>query len=216
MSGSDGLSTAPALDHNILRQRLIQGVGAGNAARGSLSKCAKKYHEFLPFYFAAEDADAIERSKQDLVRDINLYQVEMNKVALSLLASHEDSLAIESEITKCDAEIETVRADIEMLRKDYPDAKHVRRNLEEYEALAKMACTRPSRRSLEEQIIQVKTEVQKFEASILNTRELKSLREKQFRLFMRSMLDLKESVVESAETSDFQEREEGEEDEGDE
>ena len=210
---SDGFSP-PALDQTTLRQRLVQGVGAGNAVRGSLSKCANKYREFLSVYRSGEGADAVESAKQDLVRDINLYQVDMKKIVLSLLAMEDDTRTVVTKIADTEDQIERVRKEIEELRSEHPEAKQVRRNLEEYEALAKMAGTRPSRRLLEERTAEVNAELQLFEASILKNKEHKSLREKQFQLFMCSLFDLKESLDEDAEMEERNEKEDGEEDEG--
>lgn len=213
VEASDGFSP-PALDQTILRQRLVQGVGAGNAVRGSLSKCANKYREFLRIYFSGEGADAVETAKQDLIRDINLYQVDMKKIVLSLLALEEDTRVVETDIADTEDQIERVRKEIEELRTEHPEAKQIRRNLEEYEALAKMAGTRPARRLLEERTAEVQSELRSFETSILKNKERKSVREKQFRLFMRSMLDLKESIDEDTEMGERNEKEDGEEDEG--
>lgn len=205
---------APGLDHGILRQRLIQGIGAGNAARGSLSKCSIKYRDFLAVYLAGENADEVEKAKQDLVRDVGMYQVDMKKFTLSLLAATDDIRGVETQISDIESRIESVQADIEALRTVHPQAKQVRRNLEEYEALAKMACTRPSRRVSEERAAKVKSELEQFEASILKSNEDKSIREKQFHLFMQSMFDLKESFEDESETMDDYEKQDEEEDEG--
>lgn len=213
VESADGFS-APALDNVILRQRLVQGVGAGNAARGSLSKCAIKYREFLTRYLAGEDADTVETAKQDLEREIHLYKVEMKRVALSLQASNTDTERVDAQITDVQAEIESMQAEIEALRKEHPEAKQVRRNIEEYEALAKMASTRPSRRILEERTAKVKKELEGFEISTLKNREEKSIREKQFQLFIQSLFDLKESLAEDVEKKELQDKQDEEEDEG--
>jgi Tho complex subunit 7 len=213
VESSDGIP-APALDHGILRQRLLQGIGAGNAARGSLSKCLIKYREFLAVYLAGDNADDVEKAKQDLVRDVGLYQVDMKKVALSLLAASHDTRGVETQIVDIESSIESVQAEIEDLRRAHPEAKQVRRNLEEYEALAKMASTRPSRRVSEERSAKVKIELEQFEASILKSNEDKSIREKQFHLFMQSMFDLKESFENDADTTEHYEKQNEEEDEG--
>ncbi|KAI2490091.1 hypothetical protein MHU86_24487 [Fragilaria crotonensis] len=165
-------------------------------------------------YFSGEGADAVETAKQDLGRDVNLYQVDMRKVVLSLMAIEEDTRSVETEIAATDDQIERVKQEIEELRREHPEAKQIRRNLEEYEALAKMAGTRPSRRLLEKRTAEVNAELLKLENSILKNNERKSLREKQFLLFMRAMFDLKESVDEDAEMMERNEKEDGEEDEG--
>ena len=137
----------------------------------------QKYREFLSLYFSEEGADAVETAKQELVRGIDLYQVDMKKIELSLLAIEEDTQAVENDISGTDDKIERVRREIESLRREHPEAKQVRRNLEEYEALAKMAGTRPSRRLLEERTAEIKSELQHFESSILKNMERKSFRE---------------------------------------
>lgn len=212
-------TSAPPLDNEILQKRLLQGVGAGTAARGSLSKCALKYHDFLSHYRSeAQDADAIEAAKQELVRELQLYEVEMTKVGLSVQAANADAVRLDEERDSVQAQIDAVQAEIATIRKEHPEAKQVRRNLEEYEALAKMANTRPSRRVLEEKKAKVDSALKEVEESVQNNRDEKALREKQFHLFMQSLFDLKESLAEDTERKEEKEAakgEEGEEDEDD-
>jgi chromosome segregation ATPase len=207
-------TSAPPLDNAVLRQRLLQGVGAGTAARGSLSKCALKYRDFVARYQdAAGDADAVESTKQDLVRELNLYQVEMTKVGLSVQAANADAAQIDKEREAVAAQIAAAQKDIDALRKAHPEAKQVRRNLEEYEALAKMANTRPSRLTLERKKAKIDAELKEVEESVQTNREEKALREKQFHLFMQSLFDLKESLAEDVEKKE--EAEQGEDDDDD-
>jgi Tho complex subunit 7 len=194
MVDSLDVSSGSLLDQDILRQRLEQGVGAGNAARGSLSKCANKYREFLARYKTAEDADAIETAKQDLVRELHLFQIDMKKSALAVMAVQNDARTLDSDIMETELQIEAVQREIELARNELPGAKQTRRNIEEYEALAKMASTRPSRCSLERQVAQANSELKVMEELILKNKELKSMREKQFHLLMQSIFDLKESI----------------------
>jgi chromosome segregation ATPase len=205
---------APPLENSVLQQRLTQGVGGGNAARGSLSRCAVQYREFLKHYLAADgDAETIETLKQDLTRDFELYLVEMKKVSLSTQAAVADTKQLETEMTQVQSKIQKLQADIEVLRNEQPKARQIRRNLEEYEALAKMANTRPSRRVLEERMATVKQELEEVEVEAQKNREEKAIREKQFHLFMQSLFDLKESLAADVEEKGH-EAEEGEEDEG--
>jgi chromosome segregation ATPase len=210
-SGTAITSAPPPLDNEVLRKRLLQGVGAGTAARGSLSKCALKYRDFVTRYSApGDDADAVEATKQELVRELNLYQVEMSKVGLSVQAANADAALMDTEREAVAAQMAAVQQDIDALRKAHPEAKQVRRNLEEYEALAKMANTRPSRRILEVKKAKIDAEWKQVEASVQSNREEKALREKQFHLFMQSLFDLKESLAEDVEKKE--EAEQGEDD----
>lgn len=202
---------APPLENSILRQRLSQGVGGGTAARGSLSKCAVKYHELFSKFQACGSSDTVEALKQDLIREIQLYQLEMKKIALSVHATEVDTEEIVSEILAVKSQIKTTEQEIEELRKEYPDAKQVRRNLEEYEALAKLANTRPPRRELELRTDEMKKQLTDVEDETQKNRDEKSIREKQFHLFMQSLFDLKESLAEdNEETINEEDEDDGE------
>mmetsp|Transcript_11522 Transcript_11522/g.16900 ORF Transcript_11522/g.16900 Transcript_11522/m.16900 type:complete len:225 (+) Transcript_11522:117-791(+) len=198
---------APPLENGILQQRLVQGVGGGTAARGSLSKCAIKYRDFASKFRACEDADAIKALKQDLIQEFQLYQLEMRKIALSVHAAEVDAEEIISEISAVKLQREATEKEIEDLRKEHPDAKQVRRNLEEYEALAKLANTRPPRRELELHTDEIKQQLAHVEDETQKNRDEKSLREKQFHLFMQSLFDLKESLAEDNEENIIEEDE---------
>mmetsp|Transcript_9418 Transcript_9418/g.14568 ORF Transcript_9418/g.14568 Transcript_9418/m.14568 type:complete len:223 (-) Transcript_9418:924-1592(-) len=202
---------APSLENGILRQRLVQGVGGGAAARGSLSKCALKYRDFISKFQAGENPNSIEALKKDLVRETQLYQVEMRKLALTVHAAEGDTEEIDSEVAAVKSQIRAMEQEIEQLRSEHPEAKQIRRNLEEYEALAKLANTRPPRRELELRTDEIKQKLEDVEKETQKNRDEKSLREKQFHLFMQSLFDLKESLAEdSKEIIEEEEEDDGE------
>eukprot|EP00548_Thalassiothrix_antarctica_P013075 CAMPEP_0194165248 /NCGR_PEP_ID=MMETSP0154-20130528/1230_1 /TAXON_ID=1049557 /ORGANISM="Thalassiothrix antarctica, Strain L6-D1" /LENGTH=235 /DNA_ID=CAMNT_0038875643 /DNA_START=77 /DNA_END=784 /DNA_ORIENTATION=+ len=187
----------PPLETSTLRQRLLQGVGGSNAARGSLSKCAIQYRQFLSKYRGGDaDADTIETLKQDLIHEFDLYQIEMRKMVLSIRVAHVDTEYIDREITDVESEIQKTRFEIEELRNKYPEAKKIRRNLEEFETISKKANQRPPRFELEKSIDEVNGRLRKVEDNAQKNRDEKALREKQFHLFMQSLFDLKESLAE--------------------
>jgi len=160
------------LETSTLRQRLLQGVGGSNAARGSLSKCAIQYRNFLSKYRGGDaDADTIETLKQDLIHEFDLYQIEMRKMVLSIRVAHVDTEYIDNEITDVQSEIQKTRFEIEELRNKYPEAKKIRRNLEEFETISKKANQRPPRFELEKSIDEVNGRLRKVEDNAQRNRD---------------------------------------------
>lgn len=180
-------------------------MGTGGT-RGSLSKCAAKYREFLSNFLSdskdAALAEAIETSKQSLEREMSLYGVECQKAALNLRATFADIEATDAEISKMQGQIETRKRDIEKLRISQPEAKRVRLQKEECEALAKMANARPSQGVLRQRLKQAKADQDAAAEAAKRVNEDLSVREKQFNLLVQCMLDLKESLKEDEKQQD--------------
>ena len=159
---------APTLDNETLELRLSQGVGSGRS-RGSLSRCATRYREFLAVFLSTQRddylADAIEACKQDLEREIGLYQVEFRKKSLSVQAMLEDVATVDKALARVDGVLDDLEKATKRLHEEQPPAKRVRHNKEEYEALAKMANSRPSRRVLIEKMetLEAETETSRIE-----------------------------------------------------
>ena len=151
-------TAAPPLEVETLRERLLTQVGSRvGGTRGSLSKCATKYRDFLSTVLTATHADSsvtdsIEVLKQDLEREVQLYQVEMHKVALMAGAARLEEEACDREHEELNKRVQDCQQDISELQHTWTLEKKKRRNREEYEALAKLANNRPPRRKLQEKL----------------------------------------------------------------
>ena len=200
---------APTLDNETLELRLSQGVGSGGS-RGSLSRCATRYREFLAVFLSTQRddslADAIETCKQDLEREIGLYQVEFRKKSLSVQAMLEDVATVDKALARVDGVLDDLEKATKRLHEEQPPAKRVRHNKEEYEALAKMANSRPSRRVLIEKMETLEADKAEAETETSRSENDVSVREKQFHLLMQCMTDLKRSLAEDAASTEIDDK----------
>ena len=200
----------PPLSNETIKERLETGA---HGSRGSLTKCAARYRTFLETIHAEEaDADAIERSKQELEQELQLYQVEVHKMSLCLQTFQQELTQLESSVEETRTVIHEKKEQLIALRSKQIRSKQVWGYKEEYEALAKMGNHRPSRAILEKRLLLTQKQIQLALSAEQATKEQVQLREKQFQVLMQLMFDLKASVAE--ESGSQHEEGEEEQDEG--
>jgi small-conductance mechanosensitive channel len=199
---------APLLSIETIQERLETGA---HGSRASLTKCATRYRTFLETIHADDaDADAIEQSKQELEQELQLYQVEVHKMSLSLETTQEELTQLESVGQETSTLIRQRQQQLVALRSKQSRSKQVWGYKEEYEALAKMGNHRPSRAILEKRLLLTEKQTQLAIAAEQATKNQVELREKQFQLLMQCMLDIKASVNEEINSQDDNEEEDDE------
>jgi len=199
----------PPVDPETLRQRILTKEGQSLiAARGSLSKCALQFREFAQqSIIAATNIDgdrqvdnltSLKSVKEDLARELQLHNLEMQKLALGAKAAESElayyaSLAdgTQSSISKC-------RNEIDSLKTTLTHEKRVLKNRQEYESLAKMAVFRPSSRLTKQQLERIRAEIKEIRTKEHKAEKELEVKEKQFQLLMQSIYDLKSSLEEDA------------------
>jgi hypothetical protein len=190
-------SFPPPLVPEVLQYRLDTGnIGKSGGQRGSLTRCAQKYGTFRSKLLHDKDAQAIETSKGELVQELQLFQLELVKLNLQqqiLAAQVEENNTTQAER---EARIEEEKSRVKEIQAKAQRAQETRNCWLEYEALAKLAqekCSQP-RRKLEQQIEQVKKELQDLKDQQESVNEVLQVRESQFQLLLQYMLDLKRSL----------------------
>lgn len=207
------------LDSSTLHRRIEQGIAGSTSTRGSLTKCATKYKVFLEKLFSEQRddntlAEVIEACKGDLVRELQLYMMDMKRISARISVAAAESKEMDKQLAFVSHEISKETKAFLDMQKKYPAAKQTRRQKEEYEALARIANTRESRRILEEKLEAANLEALKTEESQKELKEELAEREAQFQLLIQVMLDLKAGLRKTpAAPAAAVEEEEGEEEE---
>lgn len=189
-------------------------------ARGSLSKCAVRFREFIETVWTcarvsrelasvssssgddekrrllSERAEKLKTSAEAmgdaLSREVKLHDVEVRKLVSSSRASDANARRCDGELTRMEHRIEAARGDIETLTGRYANERLVRRHREEYEALAEMANARhPPVRVTAEELKKAREEIKLVREEERRARKELAVREKQFRVLMQSIQDLK-------------------------
>jgi len=190
----------PPLDNDAMQERLLM-------HKGSLTRCVSRYREFAeqvlvpPLTEKCMDFSSIDSTADDLIRDLKRHDIEMRKLTLSANAANDQLIFYSSTTESTLSSISKINGEINKLKLSLSHEKMVKKNREEYEALAKMASPFPARRETEEKLklIQVEMDdVSRREESAIKELEV---REKQFQLFVQSLFDLKSSLSNSVYSS---------------
>lgn len=201
-----------------LQHRLALGAATKGGQRGSLTRCAVRIAQLGG---GESSSTTEESSEEECLRELQLLQVEMNKLYGMIQRTQQEveetdaSFALEQEIA---AELEEVKR----LRTEVNQASLAQSCQLEYEALAKLATSRhpTPRRVLQQQLDDVKQQLEQAKRETLEKEGHVKVREAQFQLLMQCILDLKQSLNEPLELDekekaavlDDKEEEEGEED----
>jgi hypothetical protein len=193
----------------IYQQRLSAGLGLAGGARGSLTRTVGKLTDWQQQQqqqaaeTTAKDAgDDGESSRDNLVRELQLMELEMTK----LILMHQRQELELREASKMndrngDDELATNRAAVEELLDQTKQAASTQSCLTEYESLAVLAVQRHpvSSRALQDQLKAVQDEYEETEKSLAKATADVAVRNAQFQSLMQSLLDLKQSLTEPLE-----------------
>eukprot|EP00934_Nitzschia_sp_Nitz4_P006746 Nitzschia sp. Nitz4//scaffold60_size111251//48691//49455//NITZ4_004148-RA/size111251-processed-gene-0.11-mRNA-1//1//CDS//3329555567//6736//frame0 len=182
----------------ILKYRFITGnILKSGGQRGSLTRCAQKLGSFASHVQASNpQAEAIESSKQELVNDLEFYQLELTKMTL-LQRRLEQQVETNQRAEAARLErLETLEAQVQASRTLAQQAQETKRCYGDYEKTAQsiLASHPQSSSELEEAIAQSQTEIREQSRSFLETNQLLEIRASQFQLLMQYMSDLKRSL----------------------
>jgi hypothetical protein len=188
----------------IYQQRLSAGLGLAGGARGSLTRTVGKLTDWQQQQQAAETADKDdgESSRENLVRELQLMELEMTK----LILMHQRQELELREASKMhdrngDDELATNRAAVEELLDQTKQAASTQSCLTEYESLAVLAVQRHpvSSRALQDQLKAVQDDYEETEKALAKATADVAVRNSQFQSLMQSLLDLKQSLTEPLE-----------------
>lgn len=195
---SNGMLANVTLDE-VMKARLItrELIGGRKSPKGSLTKCSFRFRD-LCYKLSSSGADKkeIESLVFALKREIKLANLEMRKIELVDLAMDADldeylKLQSHFELTK-----KRNRKEIQDLQQMLVDQKLVRRDKQEYEALATMANTLQSKRNTQMKLSSVQADVDNLKSQEVRRDVELDVREKQFQLLLQCIFDLKSALEE--------------------
>ncbi|KAL7488409.1 hypothetical protein ACHAW6_013982 [Cyclotella cf. meneghiniana] len=194
---SFALPTA-TLTNETLRERILIGGSKPDTVpvRGTLSKAAIRFRDLM-MALRAEDKDALEDATTALRSELALHDIEMRKLFLSSRAYTAASSNSRSSLSEMRSSLASMQKNIESLTVELSNERKIKRNREEYNTLAGImnsshpagAFTRDQLKSVESEVAKTKEELRKAQWAI-------GLREKQVRVLMASLSDLKEVLRE--------------------
>lgn len=123
-----------------------------------------------------------------------MYNVEFTKLVLQVNAVQQELLDIQQESLDMKQRIVDTKQHVQSLRHEVKQHHQVGGYKEEYEALAKMAQSRPSRIILEKRLLLATKQMQVATATERALEQEMELRQAQFHTLMQCMLDLKASM----------------------
>jgi chromosome segregation ATPase len=192
----------PPITTETLQYRLDTGnIGKQGGQRSSLTRCAQKFGT-LQFHLLTSnpDAEVIESSKGDLVRELELFELEMSKLILWQQQLERQVRVNKDEQQKREQELASLSQQVGQSSRQARMALDTQRCFAEYEALAKLINdSHPtSTDELQHQIDEMKAEVATVEAETNAKNKVLKVREAQYQLLIQYMMDLKRSVDDDA------------------
>jgi chromosome segregation ATPase len=192
----------PVITAETLQYRLDTGnIGKHGGQRGSLTRCAQKYGT-LQFHLLSghPDAEDIEASKQDLVRELELFELEMNKLILYQHQLERQLRTNEEEQRRREGEIASLTQQVRDSTRQARVARETQACFAEYESLARIVNENhpTSVDELQYEIDATRGEVAELEAETNAKDKILKVREAQYQLLLQYMMDLKRSVDDDA------------------
>jgi hypothetical protein len=207
----------PLITTETLQYRLdTQNFGKSGGQRSSLTRCAQKYGAFRAELLSSSNTKTptpddnndntnaevnIEKSKNDVVREVELFDLDITK--LILWQRNLERQAKRNEV------IEVERKDkIEAMQQQVRESKIIaNRSLEqknclsEYESLSRVINENhpTSSTELQKEIDEILTEISTLEEASAKKDEIIKVREAQYHLLIQYMMDLKQSLKEDDE-----------------
>ena len=228
MSNNTALPTPPSLSNETLRERILTGGGTG-ATRGSLTKVATRYSEFLQSLSSASTDDSnndnndtatIQSAAAALETELSLYDLEMRKLLLTSQASDYNSSQYTQTLHDMQNTLKSTQSDIQSLTSTLVTERQIKSNRAEYNTLAKLANDQKLNpvRITQNELNQIEEEINTVQKEVTDVQYELCVKEKLMRCFMSSLGDLttmlkeeeirkkKKSVKEGSSKSDVDEK----------
>jgi hypothetical protein len=207
-TNADGVVFPPLITTEMLQYRLDTGVITKNSGqRSSLTRCVQKFGNFQSKLAAASnnddndnrpDTEDIESSKDDLIRELSLFELEMTKLILyqqHLETQIQRNNTSQHELVK---QIQDLTNEIRESTSKASRGREIQSCMSEYEALAKLINGKHpiSCEELQNKIDLAKQEATRVDNEIIQKDKVLNIREAQYQLLVQYMLDLKRSLKE--------------------
>jgi len=193
MSNNTSLPTPPSLSNETLRERILTGGGTG-ATRGSLSKVATRYSEFLQSLSSASDVNTttIQSAAAALETELSLHDLEIRKLLLSSQSSDYNSSQYTQTLHNMQNTLKSTQLDIQSLTSTLVKERQIKSNRAEYNALAKLANDQKLNpvRITQNELNQIEEEINIVQKEVIDVQYELCVKEKLMRCFMSSLGDL--------------------------
>jgi chromosome segregation ATPase len=198
------LPSPPTLTNETLRERILIGGSKPDAvpARGTLAKAASRFRDVITALNSDTSSDAeggtsVEDATAALRSELALHDIEMRKLFLSSRAYDAAKAKSCSSLEAMTSSLASLQQDIESLTTELNNERKIKRKREEYNTLAEMlnsshpaaAVTRAQLNDVEEEIAKTKEDVARAQWEV-------GVREKQVRVLIASLGDLKQVLRE--------------------
>jgi len=202
----------PLITAETLQYRLdTHNFGKSGGQRSSLTRCAEKYGSFRSELSSkTPDAEVIEKSKICLVREVELFDLEMTKLILWQHNLERQANRNQVAEAKREREIEDIQLQVRDCRALANRSMERRNCLSEYESLANVINENhpASSTELQQQIDEIQSEISTLEEESASKDEILKVREAQYQLLIQYMLDLKQSLKEDDEQNEHEHEDE--------
>jgi len=204
----------PLITTETLQYRIdTQNFGKSGGQRGSLTRCAQKYGSFQSELLsspssAPNNADNndnnIGKIKLDLVREVELFNLEITK--LILWSNNLETQIKRNKVIQSKRDKEIIDMKNQVVESSVRTNTSLRRRncIMEYESLAKVINDKHpiSSTELKKQIDEIKLEISMLEDETVAKDEKLKVRGSQYQLLIQYMLDLKQSIKEDDDEND--------------
>mmetsp|Transcript_21622 Transcript_21622/g.33928 ORF Transcript_21622/g.33928 Transcript_21622/m.33928 type:complete len:252 (-) Transcript_21622:258-1013(-) len=208
-SSTKTTTTSAQLDNATLRERILTS-GAGNV-RGSLTKVASQYREFIHQLLRAKSSgsgsdDGTDDGKSasaasaatTLKTELLLHDLEIRKSILSSQAYSGNSSTYTTTLSQMQTStLTSIQNEIETLTSTLTQQRQIHSRRKEYNALAKIANEKhPPIHKTKAELEEVNEQIDVVEREVGEITDKLSVREKQLRVLMSCLGDLKASLKE--------------------
>lgn len=217
------------ISQETLRERIL--TGGGGIGNVRLSKVASLYADFsrslqqqqqvvqpLPSSTSSADTTTVATNhiiaaqRHALEMELQLHDIEMHKLLLSCQACDGNSSRDDASLSQIESLLSSTHSDIQHLSSTLNAERQIKHNLQEFNALAKLGnmsnnppicVTRLELEQVQQTIHNVKQEMKQAQLEIL-------VREKQLRVVMASLVDLRSTLLEEEVWKKHRQRRDGE------
>jgi THO complex subunit 7 len=161
---------------------------------GPLNSCLEKFITFSDIILDGEDAEQSTTVFNELVRELEQYQYSHERTSLISAACLREAKNYQKSFGETENEINVVKQDIVSLKQELEKQKVIRKNKEEYDAIAKLINELPSRETLQKELDKVSKELSLIESESAVVNSKLDLRTKQFQLLLYSINELEREL----------------------
>jgi len=173
-----------ASDDDVIRKRLlIDGDGGGDERR--LNALMKLYIKWC------NSSETDNSTHQRMLSFLAQSEFAMTKASLVYEMNTRQMLKYQQLQEEIDQNVALAHSEIEKCKKDLAEARLIRKNRQEYDALASIVLQQPDRRQTESQITDLDKEIKEMKETEQQLIERLNLRKKQFHALMTSIHQLK-------------------------